>query len=222
MTGTFLRTGNPLVRFGALAGIGGAVFYVIVVAGTGYLTPGYNPLTQWISELGAVGAPYATLFNVLGPGIFGILSVVFALGLWKALKGGPLAFAAAFLVAISGFAGMLEGVFPCDPGCIPVTTAGSLHLTIGIVPLLGMLGAMEICAFIVRKNPAWPWFFPFSQAMVILTVIFAIAFSSGATLDGLYQRIMIGSILVWVVVISGWMWKLQEVSSSPGSTDSKK
>ncbi len=220
MTGTFLRTGDPLVRIGALAGIGGAVFYVMVVAITGYLTPVYDPLTQWISELGAVGAPYTTLFNVLGPGVFGLLSVVFALGLWKALRGGLLAFAAAFLVAISGFASILEGVFPCDPGCIAVTTAGSLHLAIGLVPLLGMLGAMEIFAFLVRKNPAWPWFFAFSHAMVVLTVIFAIAFSSGATLDGLYQRIMIGAILVWVVVISARMWKLQGVSSPPGLTDS--
>jgi hypothetical membrane protein len=220
MTGTFPRTTDPLVRIGALAGIGGSLLYAVVVAVTGYLTPGYDPLTQWISELGATGAPYANLFNVLGPGIFGLLSIVFAAGIWRALKGGPLAFAAAFLVAISGFAGILEGVFPCDPGCVPMTMGGSLHLTIGIVPLLGMLGAMEIFAFIVRKNPAWPWFFAFSQAMVILTFIFAIAFFSGAALDGLYQRIMIGSILVWVVVISAWMWKIQEVSSSPGSTDS--
>jgi hypothetical membrane protein len=156
MTGTFLRKRDPLVRIGALAGIGGPLLYVVVVAVTGYLTPGYDPVTQWISELGATGAPYATVFNVIGPGLFGLLSIVFATGLWRALRGGPLAFAVAVLVGIAGIAGILEGVFPCDRGCVPVTPAGALHLAIGIVPLLGMLAAMEIFAFDVRKRPEWP------------------------------------------------------------------
>jgi hypothetical membrane protein len=208
MTGILPRTRDPLVRIGALAGIGGPLLYAAMVGVTGYLTPGYDPLTQWISELGATGAPYAMVFNVLGPGIFGLLSVLFALGLWRALKGGPLAFAAAALVTIAGIAGILEGVFPCDPGCIPVTMTGSLHLTLGLVPLLGMLGAMEIFAFIVRKDPGWPWFFAFSQVMVALTLIFALAFSSGSTFDGLYQRVMIGAILVWVMAVGVRMWRL--------------
>jgi hypothetical membrane protein len=208
MTRSLSRTSDPLVRIGALAGIGGPLLYAAVVAVTGYLTPGYDPLNQWISELGATGAPYADLFNVLGPGIFGLLSIVFAAGLWRALKGGPLAFAAAALVTIAGIAGILEGVFPCDPGCVPVTATGSLHLTIGIIPLLAMLAAIEIFAFIVRKAPGWPGFFAFSQGIVILTVIFAIAFSSGAILDGLYQRIMVGAMLVWVMAVGVRMWRL--------------
>ena len=124
MTGILPRTRDPLVRIGALAAIGGPLLYAAVVGVTGYLTPGYDPLTQWISELGATGALYADLFNVLGPGIFGLLSVVFAAGFWRALKGGPLAFAAAALVTIAGIAGILDGVFPCDPGCVPVTGFG--------------------------------------------------------------------------------------------------
>jgi hypothetical protein len=44
--------------------------------------------------------------------------------------------------------------------------------------------------------------------MAALTIIFAIAFSAGATLDGLYQRVMIGSILVWVVAVSLRMGRL--------------
>ena len=208
MTGILPRTRDPLVRIGALAAIGGPLLYAAVVGVTGYLTPGYDPMTQWISELGATGALYADLFNVLGPGIFGLLSVVFAAGFWRALKGGPLAFAAAALVTIAGIAGILEGVFPCDPGCIPVTMTGSLHLTLGLVPLLGMLAAMEIFAFIVRKDPGWPRFFAFSHIMVTLTIIFALAFSSGALFDGLYQRVMIGAILVWVMAVGVRMWRL--------------
>ena len=208
MTRTASRAGDPLVRIGALAGIAGPLLYAAVVAITGYLTPGYDPLTQWISELGATGAPYAVVFNVLGPGLFGILSVAFAAGLWRALKGGPLAFITAALITVAGIAGILEGVFVCDPGCVPVTPAGSLHLMIGIVPLLTMLAAMEIFAFIVRKDPGWPGFFAFSQGIVILTVIFAIAFSSGAILDGLYQRIMVGAMLVWVMAVGVRMGRL--------------
>jgi hypothetical protein len=71
-----------------------------------------------------------------------------------------------------------------------------------------MLAAMEIFAFTVRKDPGWPRFFVFSQVMVALTIIFALAFSSGALFDGLYQRVMIGAILVWVMAVGVRMWRL--------------
>jgi hypothetical membrane protein len=199
---------DTLVRIGALSGIGGSLLYLAMVAVTGRLTSGYNPVTQWISELGAVGAPHALPFNVFGQMVFGLSALLFALGLYRALGAGWRSAAAAAFVGIAGIAGILEGIFPCDPGCIPVTPTGSLHLSIGIVPLIAVLAAMECFAFGVRNRPEWRWFFPFSQAMVAATIVFAIAFSSVPACDGLFQRLMIGSILLWILAVSARMLRL--------------
>ncbi|MFX1520836.1 MAG: DUF998 domain-containing protein [Promethearchaeota archaeon] len=45
----------------ALCGIIGPIFYISVVIILGFLWPGYNHVSQLQSELGATGAPNATL-----------------------------------------------------------------------------------------------------------------------------------------------------------------
>jgi len=79
---------DPVTRAAALSGIAGILVYAVIVAGLGHLTPGYDHMTQLISELGAVGAPYAAVMNILGSGIFGLSDIVFAVGLRRALGGG--------------------------------------------------------------------------------------------------------------------------------------
>ncbi|MFQ5833372.1 MAG: hypothetical protein ACE5H4_11755 [Candidatus Thorarchaeota archaeon] len=43
-----------------MAGIVGPVIYAVVLVGLGLLEPGYDPISQSMSELGAVDAPYAS------------------------------------------------------------------------------------------------------------------------------------------------------------------
>jgi hypothetical protein len=41
--------------------------------------------------------------------------------------------------------------------------------------------------------------------MVAATIVFVLAFSSVPALDGLFQRLMVGSIILWVVAVSARM-----------------
>src|SRR3989304_1137074 len=50
----------------------------------------YSHLTKAVSELGAIGAPHALAWNILGFGAVGVLVVIFAWGLWRQ-KNAPLA-----------------------------------------------------------------------------------------------------------------------------------
>jgi len=53
-------------------GIVGPTTYAIVLTALGVLWPGYNPVRQYMSELGAVDAPHAFVMNILGFQVLGI------------------------------------------------------------------------------------------------------------------------------------------------------
>src|SRR3990167_6224163 len=65
-----------LLRIGALAPL---IFYGVIAAG-GFMTPGYNHMPQYVSELGQAGAATAKMFNY-GLMATGGAMVVGALGL---------------------------------------------------------------------------------------------------------------------------------------------
>ena len=76
-----------LAWFGLIA----PVVRLTLILVLGLLQPGYSQSRDYISELGAVGAPYAWLMNSVGTMFVGILIVGFSFALWRALQpGAPL------------------------------------------------------------------------------------------------------------------------------------
>ena len=69
----------------AVCGIIGPILFTIVLITLGFLQPGYNHITQYMSELGAVNAPYANIKNT-GLFIIGILIVFFSFGIYIELN----------------------------------------------------------------------------------------------------------------------------------------
>jgi len=72
---------DRMLRILAICGIIGPITYAIVLTVLGVLWPGYNPVRQYMSELGAVDAPHAFLMNVLGFHVLGVSMVALGLGL---------------------------------------------------------------------------------------------------------------------------------------------
>ncbi len=150
-----------------------------------------------MSELGAVGAPYAAFMNVLGTGIFGLSAIVFAVGLRRALGGGYAAWAISLFIGIAGAAGIAQGIFPCDSGCVPITLSGTLHQMIGILPLIAMLIATELLAFSGRARNEWRGSFIATPMAAAATILFTLGLFSGADYIGLFQRLLIGTITLF-------------------------
>jgi hypothetical membrane protein len=94
----------PVLRFGLILLLG-------------FLDPEYSHLRDYISELGGRDAPAAVLMNVIGTVLVGVLLCVFSLALFRGSEPGFLATAGAALLASSGLAFIVVGLFPCDPGC---------------------------------------------------------------------------------------------------------
>jgi hypothetical protein len=83
----------------------------------GAVTQPYSHVSQYISELGAIGAPYANLVNLAGFLTIGLATAVFACATYAAL--GTTAVHRAGAICLLGISlGYLLAAFaPCDPGC---------------------------------------------------------------------------------------------------------
>lgn len=79
------------------------------------ITPGYDPLADFVSELGAFGAPHAVLANWLMITPFGLLILLTAVWRWQ--RRSFLNQLACFSLALAGLGLMVAGQQPCDAGC---------------------------------------------------------------------------------------------------------
>lgn len=129
-----------------LAMLCGLVSLVLLVGGTiiaGAVTPGYDHLRQYMSELGATGAPTGPWVSY---GVFlpsSALMVVFWLYCARRLAPGPVAAIGFVFLAMNGLGLAGGGAFPCEVGC-PIESASlsqNLHnLFGGLGYLAGVIG----------------------------------------------------------------------------------
>lgn len=102
-----------LAAFGLIA----PVIRLTSILVVGWLNPDYSQSRDYISELGAVGAPNAWLMNSFGIILVGIMLSGFSIVLWRVLRPGLLVAIGSVLLAAAGIAYVGVGIFPCDPGC---------------------------------------------------------------------------------------------------------
>jgi len=101
-------------RLLAICGITGPILYTIVVIVLGLLRPDYDHVMQSMSELGEVGSSNAIIMNTAGFALLGVLMIAFAFGLHRDISGGNGSKIGPALVALSGTALVITGIFPCD------------------------------------------------------------------------------------------------------------
>lgn len=191
-------------RLLAICGITGPILYTILVITLGFLEPGYSHITQTMSELGAVGAQYANIMNTAVFPLSGLLIFVFAFRLHRDISNGKYSKIGPTLIAVSGAALVMTGIFRCDPGCEDITTVGTTHsifATIAAIPMI--FGALAISPRLKRDN-RWHDYAAYS----LITVVVAVASSILFVLDvfepwvGVLQRISMGVMLLWIEVMS--------------------
>jgi cytochrome P450/hypothetical membrane protein len=134
--------------------LGSAGAYAAVVVAAAELTPGYSHTRQLISELGQVGAPAATLMSAMLLFV-GAIALLFALVLYRGSEPALRSATGSLLIAVTGVALMLGGVFRCDERCVPTTFDGWMHILTAIPALLATLIAPFVFAARMRQFPAW-------------------------------------------------------------------
>jgi hypothetical protein len=199
MTGVAVAPPRALAVCGAVAPI---VFTVATIAAS-LQHPAYSHVKNFISELGATGAPGALVMNFAGFLPYGLLMVAFAAAVHRGIRADAGGWLGPGLLAVYGFAYVGIALAPCDPGCQSATPSvhHRLHLLIGDVVLLtAVLAPFTLYARMLR-DPAW-------RSLGVATLVlpgasWLILELSGLGISGaLRQRLWLLLLFVWVELVA--------------------
>ncbi|MBY5161173.1 DUF998 domain-containing protein [Salsipaludibacter albus] len=184
----------------------GVSFYVGAWLVAGWWTPGYDPVTQAISELFALGAPAGPRWLVtIALVVTGLLLVAFGGALEVLLPGTGRA--APIACAVSGVATLLIPLAPCSPGCpgFGTTPTDSAHLLFAATGYVALIATPLLAAWRVRDD---------DRRLAVVSVAFGlvatIGFVIGASaqfqeVGGLVQRVYNTTADAWLVVAGLWL-----------------
>ena len=191
-------------RLLAICGIIGPILYAIVVIILGFLQPGYSHVTQSMSELGEVGAPNAIIINTAGFPLLGLLMIAFSFGLHRGISEGKGSKIGPALVALSGAALVITGIFTCDPGCVDVSMVGITHSVFAMISAFAMiLAPLALCSRLNRDR-LWQGYLYYSLATVIVAGLISAVYGFGVfePWTGVLQRASMGIALLWMEVMA--------------------
>ena len=129
--------------------------YLLMLLGGAALKPGYSPLSQYISELGASGSAHAQLISLFG---FVPVGVLAALLLWSFAAIVPVTGTSRlgyWLLMFEPLAWIGSALAPCDPGCPNSgSLSQSLHTLLGVFTYLGTALGLILLATNSEIRPA--------------------------------------------------------------------
>jgi len=184
-------------RLLAICGLAAPVFFALGVAMAAGQYPGYSHLTQAISELAAVDAPFP-LVQTVNFFVAGALTMAFAAGL---VRSGRSRLGASLFGAV-GVMMAAHGLLPCDSGCGFVSWVGTAHNVLGVAGFSAGIAGIWICG----RGATRGWYRTFSSASACAAAagfIAWIAIAKVATIaeaNGSLQRAFVAVLLGWMFV----------------------
>ena len=204
---------------GGIAGVAGQVIFTVGWFVAGLLQgDAYSVARHDISDMGALGAPYAWVLLVTQT-LAGACTIAFGLmGFGPALGGARgRTLATVLLVLPLGVGNLLSGVFRLDcrvaDGCTVEETVTSWHATVhSILGVLLLVAAVApfVVARCLSRSPRWA---PLGRTSKFFGVAIAVAMAAAIVLGetavgGLAQRAFALLAATWVAVLAGWLLRL--------------
>jgi hypothetical protein len=198
-------------------GIIGVLLFVLTTIIGGFLHPNYSHTSQFISELYAVDAPNADSLRYIGyipSGIFFFLFSIFAIvetpkSIQRAVGFLGIGFGYGLGTVVCGF-------FTCDAGCNPEFINPSLsqliHNLMGFVTYCIVPVSILLIAMASRKWKNSTSFSNISFVLAIISFCFVVLLNTNlhSPYKGLIQRVIEGSILIWIALCSFYFIKNKE------------
>jgi hypothetical membrane protein len=149
------------LRLAAVCGLVAPLTYVAGLVFGGLAQPDeFSSADDAISDLGAKTASSPWIYNQIGLNLTGILIVVFALGLWRALSPSVLGRLGAAAVALAGLTLFLQGFFRLDcrgidTGCENTSWISDGHRLFTGISTAFLFAAPVLLALAFRRLPDW-------------------------------------------------------------------
>lgn len=195
------------LRAPALCGMAGPLAFTLAWLVLGALRPGYDPLTQYISELAEVGGRYAPIM-IAAFLLLGALTLAFAPGLHRGIGAGAGSPAGPLLVAIFGAGAIGSGLFRCDPGCAGVSLANRLHTLITYTGLGALTLATLVLPLRLSGDRDWRGYRWYSWLSGVAAIAIYLRGFETFVGDGLGQRLFIGVLFLWLGVMALRLYRL--------------
>lgn len=174
-------------------GLIGSLLFTATYLIEGVLHHGYSPIHETISSLEVVSHGWTQQLNFI---VFGLLTVCFALGLRKELKGST---GATWFPLLQGFVAIgmiMSGVFVTEP----------LHTIGDSITFISTIIGFFVMAARFRKEPQWKGWMVYSLMSAFLMMTFLAAFGNAMHHGGdvgLYERLAGLVKSVWTIFFVG-------------------
>ena len=176
---------------------------------------GYSNADESTSSLGADTASHPWIYNRIATNLTGILILVFALGLWRALSPSVLGRIGAALLALMGLSLFLEGFFTLDcqgidAGCENTSWESEGHRWVSRISAASLLTAPIVLLFAFRRIPRWrdSWL----PTLAVLPLSFAASVGFSALGNGASQRAGAVVWFVWLGFVAAQLLRKDESS----------
>lgn len=205
-----IKTSSSFVRYGAIIGLVSPIIWILLVILMSSLHDNYSHLTNFISELGAIEAPnpFVQRINFFQ---FGFSILVLAVALYKGMAR-PSIIVLVFQIII-GLGIFLSGIFP---GNItdPKSYSSMMHDLVGLPAFLLIILIPLITGWKFRNRESWKDLAPYSMLMtpVLLLMLYLMIRADTVVQNGfpgLYQRIFLGIWIIWMILVSLRLKKLE-------------
>lgn len=209
-------------RFFFAATIAGIALYVVLDAIAQSLPPHYSPISQAESDLAVGPYGYVMAVNFVNRGVF---SLLFLYGLAKSLPPRAEFRTGLVLLGVWAVGALILAVSPTDVSG-PTTVHGLVHLLVATLAFLcAAVGTVSLSrAF--ERDPTLKGVGRYAKPLAILAVVFFFVLYGGALVaphaagkvGGLVERVFIGLVLVWMLLVSALMFN-RSVKASPQRAD---
>lgn len=184
----------------------------LVIAAENY--PGYRHASQFVSELGASGAPTEMFFRFGNFLPCGILIMVFSFASIKVLPKSGVTTLGFCLLAYNALGSLTAAFFPCDFGCRPESPSVSqiIHNLVGLGGYLAAIAGLFVLAIQARTWHGLRYLFPLGIGCGLAALTSLLFVDPGFVFAGLAQRSLEFSVGLWVL---GCAWGLRKFEDAP-------
>ena len=208
--------GSRVIQLGLLCGLVAPPLWAAVIVLAGELRPGFDQVSQYISELGERGSTTEVFMRYAGFVATGCLHLGYAAAfhatMSRIVDHRRLTLLVAVLIGLNGLGRIGAGMFSCEPGCIgPESLTQRLHGLSATIAFLSIAGAAILSAILFRADQRWRSLALYSFASGCTGLIFLWMMSSSESTQafvGLYERLASGILTLWVFVTAWQFWRL--------------